>query len=83
MERKAPSGSRQACCSQQSVGSLGHRWTCRAESSFGYCHCFFVYANPEVRQINADLLRATVDALAPAVEDMTLEGRINAVLVGE
>ena len=43
----------------------------------------FIYANPEVRQITADLLRATVDALAPAVEDRTLEGRINAVLVGK
>ena len=26
----------------------------------------FIYANPEARQITADLLRATGDALAPA-----------------
>ena len=43
----------------------------------------FIYANPEARQITADLLRATGDALAPADEDRTLEDRINDVLVGE
>jgi len=43
----------------------------------------FIYANPEVRQITADLLRATGDALAPAVEDRTLGDRINEVLVGD
>ena len=43
----------------------------------------FIYANPEARQITADLLRAAGDALAPAVEDRTLEDRINEVLVGE
>ena len=42
-----------------------------------------IYANPEARQITADLLRATGDALAPAAEDRTLEDRINAVLVVE
>ena len=42
----------------------------------------FIYANPEARQITADLLRATGDALAPAVEDRTLSDRINKVLVG-
>lgn len=42
-----------------------------------------IYANPEARQITADLLRATGDALAPAVEDRTIEDRINEVLVGE
>ena len=42
----------------------------------------FIYANPEARQITADLLRATGDALAPAVEDRTLEDRINEILVG-
>ena len=46
----------------------------------------FIYANPEARQITADLLRATGDALAPAVEDededegsTTLQNRINEV----
>ena len=43
----------------------------------------FIYANPEARQITADLLRATGDALAPAVEDRTIEDRINEILVGE
>ena len=42
----------------------------------------FIYANPEARQITADLLRATGDALAPALEE-TLEDRINEVLVGD
>lgn len=43
----------------------------------------FIYANPEARQITGDLLRATGDALAPAVEDKTLGERINEVLVGD
>ena len=43
----------------------------------------FIYANPEARQITADLLRAAGDALAPALEDKTLEDRINEVLVGD
>ena len=43
----------------------------------------FIYANPEARQITADLLRATGDALAPAVEDKTLGDRINEVLASD
>ena len=43
----------------------------------------FIYANPEARQITADLLRATGDALAPAIEDKNLQDRINKVLEGE
>ena len=43
----------------------------------------FIYANPEARQITADLLRATGDALAPADQNRTLEDRINKVLEGE
>ena len=43
----------------------------------------FIYANPEVRQITADLLRATGDALAPALDEKMLEDRINEVLVGD
>ena len=46
----------------------------------------FIYANPEARQITAALLRATGDALAPAVEDeneyegrTTFQNRINEV----
>ena len=43
----------------------------------------FIYTNPEARQITADLFRATGDALAPALEEKTLEDRINEVLVGD
>ena len=45
--------------------------------------CFLLFTNPEARQITADLLRATGDAIAPADKDKTLEDRINEVLVGE
>ena len=44
---------------------------------------FVLFTNQEARQITADLLRAAGDALAPAVEDKTLEDRINKVLEGE
>jgi len=44
---------------------------------------FLLFTNPEARQITADLLRATGDAIAPADKDKTLEDRINEVLVGE
>ena len=44
---------------------------------------FLLFTNPDARQITADLLRAAGDALAPAVEDKTLEDRINKVLLGE
>ena len=44
---------------------------------------FLLFTNQEARQITADLLRATGDAIAPAVEDRALEDRINDVLVGE
>ena len=44
---------------------------------------FLLFTNPEARQITADLLRATGDAIAPAEKDKTLEDRINEVLVGE
>ena len=43
----------------------------------------FIYANPEARQITADLLRATGDALVPAIEgedQKTLQNRIDEVL---
>ena len=52
----------------------------------GIANGVFLYANPEARQITAALLRATGDALAPAVEDededegrTTLQNRINEV----
>ena len=44
---------------------------------------FLLFTNPEARQITADLLRATGDAIAPADENRTLADRINDVLVGE
>ena len=44
---------------------------------------FLLFTNPEARQITADLLRATGDAIAPADENRTLEDRINDVLVGD
>ena len=44
---------------------------------------FLLFTNQEARQITADVLRAAGNALAPAVEDKTLEDRINEVLVGD
>ena len=44
---------------------------------------FLLFTNPEARQITADLLRATGDALAPAIEGedrKTLQNRIDEVL---
>ena len=43
----------------------------------------FIYANPEARQITADLLRATGDALAPADESKTLMDRFDDLLEGD
>ena len=53
-----------------------------AESSIGYCRWRLHLRQPKARQITADLLRATGDALASAVENRMLEDQINAVLVG-
>ena len=44
---------------------------------------FLLFTNQEARQITADLLRVTGDSIAPAVQDRTLEDRINEVLAGE
>ena len=44
---------------------------------------FLLFTNQDARQITADLLRATGDAIAPADEDRTLEDRINEVLAGD
>ena len=41
---------------------------------------FLLFTNQEARQITADLFRAVGDALAPAVEDKTLQNRIKDVL---
>ena len=42
-----------------------------------------LFTNQDARQITADLLRATGDAIAPADENRTLEDRIHEVLVGD
>ena len=44
---------------------------------------FLLFTNQDARQITADLLRATGDAIAPADEDRALKDRINEVLVGD
>jgi hypothetical protein len=44
---------------------------------------FLLFTNQEARQITADVLRAAGDALAPTVENKTLEDRINEVLLGD
>ena len=44
---------------------------------------FLLFTNPEARQITADLLRATGDAIAPGQEGKMLEDRVNEVLAGE
>ena len=36
----------------------------------------FIYANPEARQVTADLLRAAGDALAPAEQGKTVQDRL-------
>ena len=43
----------------------------------------FIYDNPEVRQVNAYLLHAAGDAIAPAEEDKTLKIRIKKLLESE
>ena len=37
---------------------------------------FLLFTNQEARQITADLLRATGDAIAPAAEDKTFTERV-------
>ena len=50
---------------------------------FGVAIGFLLFTNQEARQVTADLLRTAGDALAPAVENKTLEDRVNEVLVGK
>ena len=38
---------------------------------------FFLFSNPDARQVTADVMRAAADALAPAKEDQTLQERIS------
>ena len=44
---------------------------------------FLLFTNQDARQITADLLRATGDAIAPADDVWTLGDRINELLVGD
>ena len=44
---------------------------------------FLLFSNQGARQTTADILRFGADALAPALEDKTLQDRINKVLEGE
>ena len=44
---------------------------------------FLLFTNQDARQITAELLRATGDAIAPADEDRALEERINEELVDD
>ena len=44
---------------------------------------FLLFTNPEARQITADLLRSTANAIAPEVEGPTLHEKINKVLEGD
>ena len=44
---------------------------------------FLLFTNPEARQITADLLRSTANAIAPEVEGPTLQERIGEVLKDE
>ena len=73
MKSRAPSGSRQGWRAQppsdHSITVGGTVLKVLLSISVGV----FIYANPEARQITADLLRATGDALAPAVKDRSLE----------
>ena len=41
----------------------------------------FIYANPEARQVTADLLRAAGDALAPAEQGKTQQERVKDAVV--
>ena len=38
---------------------------------------YLLFTNPEARQITADLLRATANAIAPVQDGITSEDRIN------
>ena len=42
---------------------------------------FVLFTNPEARQITADLLRATANAIAPGQEGKTFQDRVKDALV--
>ena len=42
---------------------------------------FLLFINPEARQITADLLRATANAIAPEQDDKTIQDRVKDAVV--
>ena len=44
---------------------------------------YLLFTNPGARQITADALRATADALAPEVDKANLPEQVNKVLEGD
>ena len=42
---------------------------------------FFLFTNPDARQITADLLRSTVNALAPEKDGKTFQDRVKDAVV--
>ena len=42
---------------------------------------FLLFTNPDARQVTADLLRATANAIAPEQDGMTLQDRIQDAVV--
>ena len=42
---------------------------------------FLLFTNPEARQITADLLRATANAIAPEQDGKTLQGTVKDAVV--
>ena len=44
---------------------------------------FLLFTNPDARQITADLLRATANAIAPEEDGKTFQGRVKDAVVEE
>ena len=42
---------------------------------------FLLFTNPEARQLTADLLRATANAIAPEQDDKTFQDRVKDAVV--
>jgi len=48
---------------------------------FGIGLGFVLFTNPEARQITADLLRSTANAIAPEKDDKTFQDRVKDAVV--
>ena len=48
---------------------------------FGIAIGVFIYTNPEARQITADLLRSTANAIAPEQDGKTFQDRVKDAVV--